>query len=1046
MTPAEFKKKWAQFSGKETAAYQEHFSDLCAMLGQDTPVSADPTGNDTFCFQKRVLKDAELFMLGEESAAGENGFADVWKKGCFAWEYKGRKKNLDLAYRQLQRYRESLENPPLLAVCDYDPYIVRTNFNGTVQDVHEFTNAQIDEPRNLRVLRALFTDPEFLRPTLTTAKVTEDLASDIAKIARSLQGRESVAYVDAKTRREQNLARRKNLEIARFLNRIIFCFFAEDVELLPTGIFTEVTKAGLEDPHFFAERLGELFQTMATGGAFGAHKIRHFNGHLFEDATVFELTPDEISALAAASEADWQSIEPSILGTLFERGLDPDQRSQLGAHYTSRADIETLVEPVLMAPLRQEWQALKQQLRDAHASPAAAKKALAAFLEKLGATTVLDPACGSGNFLYVALQMLLDLEKTVLNFAAQYGQKFAPRVDVQQLRALEINPYAFELAQVSVQIGWLQWRRDNGFPLDRTPVLQTLDGFQNADALLVTHFRNKPKTLKEAREREGSPDKALMFFTERDWPDSEIIVSNPPFLGDKLMRGELGDDYVSELRKVFEDRIPGQSDLCCYWFEKARRQIEKGRCRRAGLLATQGIRGSANREVLKRIKNTGNIFFAESDRNWILNGANVHVSMVGFDNGAQKNHTLNKHTVASINADLSAFADVSSAVILVANAGVSFIGTCKGGAFDIEEREALELLNDAGNPNCRPDSDVLKPILNATEVTNRSTSRWLIDFEDMTLEEAALYEAPFKIICERVKPLRDKNRNAWLKANWWKLQRIRPEMREKIGSLSRFISTPRHSKHRVFTWYQWPVISDDATVVFAREDDLFFGILHSRFHEIWARSLGTQVRERESGFRYTPTTCFETFPLPEDPSHSKQRKKEPEPRDISEADVINIGGWLVAKERPGVYGSHFEQIEAAASELNTLRENWLNPPEWAHEEELEFPGSDNGPWSNYVRNGWVYYPRLVAKDAECAAKLKERTLTNLYNERPAWLELAHQKLDAAVAAAYGWPADVPDEEVLERLLALNLERAKAERFAGKKKVVATREKRDDEML
>src|ERR1017187_5395912 len=236
MTASEFKKKWSRYQGKETSGYSEHFNDLCRLLAQPTPAEADPTGSESFCFQKRVVKDAELFDLHETpdaSEPAERGFADVWKKGCFAWEYKGKKKNLDEAYRQLLRYRESLLNPPLLVVCDFDRYIVRTNFNGVVQETHEFRNADIDAPHNLHILRSLFADPGALRPLKTTREVPEALAAQIAAIARSLQDRESVELSNARTRKEVQVGQKKNLRIARFLNRIIFCLFAEDVGLLP---------------------------------------------------------------------------------------------------------------------------------------------------------------------------------------------------------------------------------------------------------------------------------------------------------------------------------------------------------------------------------------------------------------------------------------------------------------------------------------------------------------------------------------------------------------------------------------------------------------------------------------------------------------------------------------------------------------------------------------------------------------------------------------------------------------------------------------------
>jgi hypothetical protein len=736
MTPAEFKRKWARYSGKETSAYQEHFNNLCALLGQPSPAAADPTGSESFCFQKRVVKDAELFALDdsgrvaeEPDADRERGFADVWKRGCFAWEYKGKKKNLDEAYRQLLRYRESLLNPPLLVVCDFDRFIIRTNFTGTVQETHEFANTNIDDPAVLQLLRALFTDPDFLKPQRTTDEVTEKLAQQIGEVARSLQERESVELIDAKSRRELAVAQRKNLRIARFLNRIVFCFFAEDTGLLPKNVVTDIFRTGVDDPPHFAEVLEDLFQTMAKGGTFGQHKIRYFNGHLFEDATVFELTEEEIGKLAVAGEADWQFIQPSIMGNLFERGLDPDQRAQLGAHYASEEDIKTLVEPVLMAPLRSEWSGIKHELAPAFMrgeGKAADRAKLVFFQNKLAAITVLDPACGSGNFLYVSLQLLLDLEKEIINFGTALGFKFESRISVQQLKAIELNAYAFELAQVSVQIGYLKWRRDNGFANEREPVLQNLDNFQNEDALLVPHFRSKAKTLKEAQAGEHSADDALKFYTERKWPSCDVIVSNPPFLGTSRQWDELGRQYCDTLQRTYGDRVPGAADLCCYWFAKATDAIEEKRCKRAGLLATQAIRGGVNRELLKRIKKVGDIFFAESDRPWILDGANVHVSMVGFDDGKERSRMLDGETVTAIHPNLTAHSDVTVATSLKANLNISFRGTQKSGDFDVEEKIARSWLS-APNPHGRPNSDLLRPWLNGSAIVKRNPPRWIID-------------------------------------------------------------------------------------------------------------------------------------------------------------------------------------------------------------------------------------------------------------------------------------------------------------------------------
>jgi len=1060
MTPAEFKKKWAKVTAKEMSAYQSHFDDLCRLLHIAPPLEADPSG-ETFCFQKRVLKDMELFAFDDsgqvdESAEGERGFADVWKKGCFAWEYKGKKKNLDEAYRQLLRYRESLLNPPLLVVCDFDRFIIRTNFNGTVQETHEFTNAQIEDPKVLTLLRHVFTDPEYLKPQRTTAEVTEILAREIADVAKSLQKREVVELTDAKSRKELNFGQRQNLRIARFLNRIIFCFFAEDTGLLPKGLFSSLLKGGLDDPRHLATTLESLFNVMATGGVFGKDKIRHFNGHLFEEATVFELSEDELRKLCEASEADWQFIQPSIMGTLFSRALEPEQRSQLGAHYTCEEDIKTLVEPVLMAPLRREWTALKKSLTAAYVSgkgTAAQREQLSAFQKKLAALTVLDPACGSGNFLYVSLQLLLDLEKDVIAYATQLGFKLTPLVGVQQLRGIEINPYAYELAQVSVQIGFLQWRRDNGFSNDRSPVLQNLDGFQNEDALLVPHFRSKARSLKEAQAGEHKGDDALKFYTERDWPKCDVIVGNPPFLGDKIMRRELSDTYVEELRRTYEGRIPGQSDLCCYWFEKARALIEAGHCKRAGLLATQGIRGGANREVLKRIKDSGDIFFAVSDRDWILAGAAVHVSMVGFDNGGETARQLDGLVVTTINSQLTATAPTASARPLTANRGISFIGTTKKAPLDIEESRAVEFLF-SPNPTGRPNSEVVLPWMNGLHVTRRAAARWIIDYPmEMRLQDAAGFSGPFAYVEAEVKPHRIGHREAVQAKYWWRQARPCPELRKTAAGLLRYFVTPRVAKHRIIAWVDSAVVPDCQLVAFARSDYFSFGVVHSRFHEVWSLAQGTQLREKESGFRYTPTTCFETFPFPF-PDDLEARPYNAE----AELNAAKHYAHIVLRDDPPPQtpGEHRDAIAAAAKELNELRERWLNPPEWTETRMLEFPGTEGGPWSRFLDPktvdartgiGTVRWPRLEPRDADCSAKLKRRTLTNLYNERPAWLDLAHKKLDAAVATAYGWPADLSDAQILENLLALNLARAAEEaKSSAAQKPKAQRAKRTDELI
>jgi type II restriction/modification system DNA methylase subunit YeeA len=471
----------------------------------------------------------------------------------------------------------------------------------------------------------------------------------------------------------------------------------------------------------------------------------------------------------------------------------------------------------------------------------------------------------------------------------------------------------------------------HGLGYRRDPILRPLHHIQTRDALLDLSDPTKPG--------------------EAEWPDAEFIVGNPPFLGGSLLRSNLGDTYTESLWQVFDGLLPRTSDLCCYFHEKARAGIESGRTRRAGLLATQGIRGQQNRRVLERMNDSGAIFFARADEPWILSGAAVHISFVAQDDGSEAGSELDGRQVPHINANLTVGIDMTKARRLRENAGVAFEGDKKGGPFDIDSETARGLL-EAPNPDGRSNVDVVRRWINSSDVQGRSRDMWIIDFGvGMPAAEAALYEAPFEYVRAHVRPERMKNNRPSYVRTWWQHVEPRPGMREALAGVSRFIATTRHSKFRLFTWQDPTGLPDSALAVIARDDDYTFGVLHSRAHDLWARATGTQVREVESGFRYTPTTTFETFPFPR-PTNEQR-----------------------------------EAIGEAARRLVELRDGWLNP-------------ADLDP-----------------------AQLEKRTLTNLYNQRPTWLEQAHAALDAAVFVAYGWPADISDSEILERLLALNLERA-----------------------
>ena len=497
LTPQQFAERWSKSTLSERSGSQQHFIDLCRMLGQPAPAEADPEGN-FYTFEKGVKKSG--------AEGGGKGFADAWYRGRFAFEYKGKHKDLEAAYRQLQLYREDLENPPLLVVCDMERYEVHTNFTNAVAKVYSFTNEDIPKPETQKILQALFTNPNALRPGRTPESVTEEVAAKFAQIADGLRERDEDPE-----------------QAAHFLNKLLFCLFAEDIGLLPKGLFTKLVERSRKKPEQFTRYAAELFAAMAEGGEFALEDVPHFNGGLFTGEEALHLELREIRILLEAARLDWGSVEPAIFGTLFERSMDPTQRARLGAHYTSREDILTIVEPVLMAPLRREWKSVQGEVEDladkmgeqgSRARGNTLKKMeekLSSFAAKIRDTKVLDPACGSGNFLYVSLRQLLNLEKEVSAFAGSVGlTPFFPGVSPEQLYGIETSPYAHELAQVSIWIGYLQWMVDNGFGKPSEPILGPMTNILHMDAIMA---------------RENGQ------VREPEWPKADVIIRQSTVFG-----------------------------------------------------------------------------------------------------------------------------------------------------------------------------------------------------------------------------------------------------------------------------------------------------------------------------------------------------------------------------------------------------------------------------------------------------------------------------------------------------------------------------------
>ncbi len=781
-------------------------------------------------------------------------------------------------------------------------------------------------------------------------------------------------------------------------------------------MFRFLTEGAKTGPEEFVPQLEALFRAMdGQVRTYILQPVPYFNGRLFADTSpgandgtqALDLTqvPGAIELLGEASESDWRYVNPTIFGSLFEGALDVSKRAQLGAHYTSEADIRLIIEPVLMQPLYRQWDEIRgeaepllQTYLNAE-TPRAAQQAKdrlislhKTMMDSLEKTLVLDPACGSGNFLYMSLRALKDLEARVRKTFEPLGLPFRDVVTPRQLYGIEKDEFAAKLAQVVVWIGYLQWRYEDEGVLH--PLLK---------ATSSPHPRQLPNPICQDKNSPDEPDPnqcahSILRYDadgkpyEPEWPEVDVIVGNPPFLGGKRMRTELGD-HIDRLFELYEGRVPHEADLVTYWFEKARAAIEQNKTKRAGLIATNSIRGGANRVVLNRIKQSGDIFIAWSDRPWVLDGAAVRISIVGFDKGDEQLKILNNLVSPAINSDLTTAVDVTKAVRLTENRSIGFMADTKNGSFDISADLAQEMVASV-NASGRSNSDVVRPWVNGLDITRRRRNMWIIDFGvDMSLEEARLYEKPFEYVQRVVYPERQTTTTPRARQIWWRHEAPRPEMRQALQGVNRFIATPSVAKFRLFVWLATDILADHQLLVFARDNDYFFGVLHAYLHEIWSLRMGTWLGKGNDP-RYTPTTTFETYPFPYSPG------KEP------------------------IDSEEYRAISEAARQLNEEREAWLNPPDL-----LKLGAGTNG------------------------STLKDRTLTNLYNALEAYrgngsngkngarngdaasafaprLAALHDALDSAVLSAYGW-SDLAgklrtpegDEELLKRLLALNLARA-----------------------
>jgi type II restriction/modification system DNA methylase subunit YeeA len=951
-----FVRKWNASALTERSAASQHFRDLCEALDVPHPTQSDEIGA-SYTYEKRVAK----------AGTGEQGFADVWKRGFFAWEYKSKGGDLKKAYKQLNEYHEALDNPPLLVVCDFVRFEVHTKFENLPTRIYAFNLDDLLIARDtatcalppLEVLRHVFGDYNQLRPGAAAIRVTKAAASDLLRLAQRLELEK--AATPERPSKEQ---------IAHFLMRLVFCLFADSVGLLPNHTFRRMVTSNRHSPISFNRMLPQLFQAMSEENSFfGPDNIPFFNGGLFSDNRTIPLDHADLGVLLAASQHDWSYIEPVIFGTLFERSLDEAKRSMIGAHYTSPEDILLLIEPVVMDPLRRRWEAVKLTVLDALAEETAARDSskvsprlqlkrpaltlLQAWAVELTSVRVLDPACGSGNFLYIALKRLLDLWHDARVFGLSHGLTLAldPIPHPGQLFGIEIDFYAHEIASIVVWIGFLQWKHDHGVKDEREPLLRALTNIEHDNAILRYEEKGKPY--------------------EPIWPEADYIVGNPPWLGGKKIRRAFGEKVTDDLFALYKGRVGAEADLVMYWFEKARALVEARSVDAVGLLATQSIRQGANRRVLDRIADTASIFMAWSDKEWVVDGAQVRSSLIAFDSGSEPTRTLDGIPVEEIHSNLQTGANVVAAKKLRENGGIVFQGPVKVGKFEIPHTSVAFMLRQT-NPNGKSNAEVIKPWINGADIVDRPLKRGIIDFGSLTEAEAALFEAPFEHLKSKVQAVRAKNRDKQRRENWWRLGRSGGNLRKALRPLERALVTSRVSKHRFYIWCAPETVPDTRVVVFASDKDYFAGVLHSSIHHVWFMATSSRHGVGNDP-TYNTKTCFDTFPFP----------------------------WPPGTEPVELEDSRVKAIADAARELIRLRDAWLNPPDTQ------------------------------------AAELKKRTLTNLYNQRPSWLDNAHRNLDEAVFAAYGWPPTLTTQEILSRLIALNHERAATQTSKKKRHAIGT---------
>jgi hypothetical protein len=842
-------------------------------------------------------------------------------------------------------------------------------------------------------LRTLFLDPLSLDPARAGIKVTREIAEDLAQIAKLLEGKGHAPTL-----------------VAKFLMRCLFTMFAEDVELLPDDMFTTLLdKKWTKKPETFVGGVEQLWRVMNSGGYYGSDEVRHFNGGLFEDPVALPLDAKGLEILLQAAKREWADVEPSIFGTLLERALDPKERHKLGAHFTPRAYVERLVRPTIEEPLRVEWenaQALALKLR-ADGKLDGAREIVHAFHQKLCATRVLDPACGSGNFLYVTLNILKQIESEVLAALVELGEKQEQliRITPGNFRGIEVKPWGKEIAELVLWIGYLQWHyrtHGKGMP-PPSPVLQDYGNIECRDALLawdkielVRDDKGKPVTRWDGASMKRStitgelvPDESIRVTQETyvnprkaEWPTANFIVGNPPFMGAKNMLAVMGDGYVSVVRHAYPE-VPDAADYVMNWWSHAAELVAVGKCRRSGLITTNSIWQEMNRRIVGARLDLANapvsILFAIPDHPWSEDGADVRVAMTVVGPGAQQlgvlvsvtdpkasivNELQYRAQSGVVNAALRIGTETRRARPSLGNAGVSFKGMMPyGGGFWVDRATALQLrTEDPDSPN------FIRQYRNGRDLASVPRDVFVLDFHGLTQDEVQeRFPSAYQHLLSSVKPERDQNRDRQRREKWWLFGRSNEAFRLAAHGLRRIIVTTETAKHRVFQFLASEFVPDQKLRIIATDDGWILGVLSSRLHLVWALAAGGRMGVGNDPV-YMNTLCFDPFPFPAG-------------SDVQKVRIRKLG----------------EQLDAHRKRQQVLHA------------ELTITGMYN-----------------VLEKLRASAELTDKDRVIHQHGLVSILKKIHDDLDAAVFEAYGWPPDLTDEQILEKLVALNAERAKEE--------------------